>query len=208
MKKLIYVLMLLTLVQIFSCKCDNVVCADFNPDYLTWIKDSISDSLTFINSAGSRIKFIVTEKTASKGYVQEVNSNWTGCHSLQCFGDANLKAVSDTSRGNNSIDIRLSTSEITQGGYGDNEESRQLSYSIFDCYNSFIFAPTIKVHEGDYILDSLVLGGNTYRDVIVSEIDTTISINLTRNIWKTYFNNQNGVIGFFDRQTHSLFYRE
>ena len=89
-----------------------------------------------------------------------------------------------------------------------------LNYQVLDCPGAFGISTTEMIPDTHLrptgrVLDSVTLGGVTYTNVYTEEADTLGTIYVQpSSVWKTYYNKQYGVLGFEDRQTRSLFYRE
>gem|GEM_PF-4595853 len=70
-----------------------------------------------------------------------------------------------------------------------------------------VTCPTV-LYYGDSLIPSMQLGSHSYTNVYVQSIDTLQPPFTNRKIWKTYYSLTAGLLGFHDRQTHTLFYRQ
>ncbi len=185
----------------FFAGCDrNVTCPGFPDEFLSPINYSINDKLTYRDSAGSQIVFTVNEK-----FVQpktEVHHDYY--KNIVCDAAANFNSTSDSFRnGNNRFGISLS---IADARHDSSEIIAE--YNILGLNNKITVSPSIIIQYGsaDSLVHNLTLGGKNYNNVIVTEYDTTLYPG--KIIWKMYYEKNSGIIGFEDKQTHSLYYRE
>jgi hypothetical protein len=208
---------LLSLLFLYSCHCDDLLCPALDTRYAGWINNAQGDTIRFINSAGSRIRFVVIRREISGNKESDCNNvSGYGCKCNDCDATGLMEAVSDSSRvvihpnpNVTTIVKNLNTfiaTAYTANGSSYTDTSTTLSYSIFDHANTINFNPEVVINPGDTFLPSVVLGSKTHSDVIVHLVDTIQYPN--QHVWKTYFNKQSGMVGFHDRRTNSLFYRE
>lgn len=208
---------LFSLVFLYSCHCDNLLCPALDTRYASWINNSPGDTIRFINSAGSRIRFVVSRREISGNKESECNKiSGYGCKCNNCDATGLMESVSDSSRqiihpnpNVTSIVRNLNTfisTVYTANGSSYMDTTTTLSYSLFDHTNTLKFSPDVVINANDTFLPLVVLGNRTHLDVVVHQIDTVQYPN--QHVWKTYFNKQSGVVGFHDRLTNSLFYRE
>jgi hypothetical protein len=93
----------------------------------------------------------------------------------------------------------------------DNPDQKLISahYTLLDLNIFLVLSDSVQSEPNDSLLPILTLGNKTYYNIYVREVDTTYN-NYTQqeSVWKAYYNEQYGIVGFYDRQTQSLFYRE
>ena len=208
------------LVLFYSCHCDDKTCAGFNKKYLDWLPYPVGDSIRFVNDVNDVIAFKAYNLFATEEKINHCTSVQSyGC---KCDGCENIFASNSTETNDTSRKIVDAFGRTIQYfKYMNNEmnivypdsNNILLKYTILDQRNSFTISPALKINSGDSLLTSIVLGGKTYTDVIMHQVDTTLilSSNPIYNVyfvWKSYYTKQYGVVGFFDLKTHSLFYRK
>ena len=203
MKKIIFVAILFLL---YSCKCKNLSCPAFNSDYLSYLNFNINDTLKYVDSSGNMIKFIVTEKNLSSAYTEQCTRNGFGGCVCGCGTNGHIIAISDSSRvGNNILKISINTSQNPN----DNSypESKVLDFQVFNFRGAFAIANVgYSSFQKDSLIPSITLGSNTYTNVHFQQYPTnTVNLNSIINV---YYNQQYGILGFYDNQTHSFFYRQ
>ncbi|MEO8150226.1 MAG: hypothetical protein ABI723_21510 [Bacteroidia bacterium] len=206
MKKLKYLTGLLLLMQIYSCNCDKKYnCGALSDDSFTWLNQNINDTMMYENSAGQHYKFVVNSKTISPAYeAQACKHGEVGCGcDYLCEANGGFYAECDSTLNN----LKSYSVNIEESGDNKTILSSILTYQIFDFINKIDVTNPSNLNQGDSLLSTLQLGNHTYSNVYVQMIDTLISYNQNKKIWKAYYSKSTGLIGFHDRQSQTLFYR-
>jgi hypothetical protein len=189
---------LLVVICFVSCKRSQD-CPAYNSIDSEWLVYSIHDSIKFTNAANVKLLFVVQDKTTSAAYTEEcLRGEPIGYYCKPCESSATMYAKSDSTRaGTSGLDI-------------DGAANTNFHFQLFDNYASYDYNEQTHTLETADILDSILLGTTMYYQVYFHEEDTTNIAPYFRNalIWKTYYNKQFGFLGFYDRQSRSLFYRE
>jgi hypothetical protein len=174
---------------------------------LSWLNHN--DTIRYISSSGSRIKFIISSKNNSEPYqMKSCSKNGLGgcnCSHNYCESSGNFLAISDsTINGDNEYFVRID--EVSNDNKSN--ESSKLNYTIFDFGNQIDLLKPTELSINDSLSPSLVVGSYTYSNVYIQMIDTTMTSYLNNNIWKVYYTQLNGIIGFRTRQNQAFYYRE
>ena len=199
---------LLLIIILSSCKCDEIrKCSTLSDSALSWLNHN--DTIKYINSSGSRIQFIISSKNNSEPYqMKSCSKNGLGgciCNHNYCESSGNFLAISDTTiNGKNEYFVRID--EVSSDNKSD--ESSILNYTIFEFRNQINLLKPTELSTNDSLLASLVVGTYTYSNVYIQMIDTTITSSINKNIWKVYFTQLNGIVGFRTRQSQTFYYRE
>ena len=208
MKKSLNILALLFIINLFSCKCGDIsTCPTLSDSAQSWL--NLSDTIKFINSTGSKITLVVSSKAFSEPYQIDLCSpNGLGgcvCDYKSCESSGNFLAISDTTISDkNEYFVRID--EI--GKTKRYEAELKLNYTIFDFQKTINLLKPNELSTNDSLITSLIVGNNTYSSVYVHMIDTTIASTLNRKIWKVYYTQLNGIVGFRTRQNQNFYYRE
>ncbi len=198
-----YLLYAFTAVAIFtSCGTHTKDCPTLRD--LSWIVYNNNDTIRFTNANHSEISFVVNIKGQSASYTEDCEKESGNTYYCKpCYANAGATGNSDSSR-NQKFQISISTGN-TDGGPNEG-----IYYVILDGFGSFSINGTSTIVPNQYMTgqmyNTLTLGGTTYTDVYAGQQDTLTSPGVM--VWKSYYNKQYGILGFEDRQTHTLFYRE
>ena len=210
MKTIFNILTFSILINIFSCKCDDTyTCPVLADSTLNWLTLNLNDTIKYINSTGGRIQFIVSSKAISPAYETKpcLPTGLGGCKCKQdrCESSGHLYAEGDTIINNeNQYFVRIDETN-NENRY---EQYSTLSYTIFDFHKSINLLKPTEISTNDSLIPSLVVGNNTYSNVYVQSIDTTLTTNLNRKVWKVYYTQLSGVVGFRTRLNQDFYYRE
>ncbi|MDQ3045973.1 MAG: hypothetical protein M3R27_00370 [Bacteroidota bacterium] len=210
MKKLFIISTFLIIINFFSCKCDDTyTCPTLSDSTLSWLTLNLNDTIKYTNSSGDRIQFIVSSKTISPAYeTKPCGPTGLGgciCKQNRCKSSGNLFAEADTIINNkNQYFVRI---DETNNENIYNQYST-LFYTIFDFNNGINLLKPTELSPNDSLMPSLLVGNNTYSNVYVHMIDTTSTSNLNRKVWKVYYTQLGGVVGFRTRQNQNFYYRE
>ncbi len=202
MKNFKFIIGFIAFCFLYSCKCHDITCPAFSTSDLAYINFNINDTLKYINSYGNTLQFIVTEKNTSASYNESCSNDFGGCYCIMCGTNGNIKAISDSSRNNiNYLKISRSTGKDIGGSYS-------LAFNVFN-FSGELNPDAPGENYGfpkDSLISSIILGSSSYSNVHFQQTDT-ISNNIN-GIINVYYTKQFGIIGFYDRQTHSLYYRQ
>lgn len=207
MKKLKRLLIAILMLQIYSCDCDKkYTCGALSSESIAWLNQNVNDTITFNNSNGNQLKFVVTHKSVSPAYEdQACMHGMIGCQcEYNCEANGRFFAYCDT----------LITSDnvysISIDENGNNKSILASTYNVrlLDFFGKYyIKRSSNNSSMTDSLLPTLQLGNITYSDVHFQTVDTTLSYFKDRTVWKIYFTKSLGVIGFKERYFHSTFYR-
>ncbi|MEP7264976.1 MAG: hypothetical protein ABI772_10785 [Bacteroidota bacterium] len=193
-----------------SCKCDKTFdCPALSDDAQTWLPQFESDTVTFRNDEGKELKFILNSKTISPAYeARACKKGELGCScDYHCESSGNLFMECDSSIDKtNYYYIRIDESGESMKTYF--RQGFRITYGIFDFIKSIDLQNSIQLSSGDSLLSSLTLGNNIYTNVYVFSADTVMPFSTNKRIWKSYYTQKYGVIGFIDRQNQTLYYRK
>lgn len=189
-------------VLLSACK-HSQDCPGFTNEDTAWMVYDSGDTVKFVNAAGSRITFAIESQHIDPSYSEECGRGEPmGYYCRPCRISAGVTGASDTSRRN--------YKGLSTGLLKEDDHQEEFCVSVFDHYATFPF--DFKTHSitSALSLDTLTLGGTLYRNVYVDETDTGSTSAVAANIlvWKIYYNKQFGILGFHDRQTNSVFYRQ
>ena len=187
------------LVLFAGCK-HSQDCPAFSEVDAAWLVYHDNDTAKFTNGAGSTITFVMGGKQLSSSYTEACGRGEpAGYYCKSCIAEASVSGTTDSVRGNGHK--RLTISMRQEEGMDD------LSIGIYDIHTRLQYNSATHQPEGN--TTTVTLGGTTYGDVYFYEQDT-LNANPVFNpvVSKIYYNRQFGILGFYDRQTHSLFYRE
>ena len=207
MNKLKKIVVVVLIMSMHSCNCDKKYdCGTLSNEAMSWLNQNQNDSIKYVNALGQHINFFVSAKTVSPAYEsQACKHGEAGCScDYRCEANGRFYATSDSAI-NNLFNYSL---EIIEASTNKTTTTSTLTYSIFDCSNKIDILNPTQLSSGDSLLTSLQLGGANYSNVYIHTLDTLISYNQTKTIWKTYFTKSKGVIGFWVRPTQTLYYRE
>ena len=179
-----------------GCECKRT-CPGFNENNLGYIPYNSGDKIHYRNDNGSEIVFDVTERVYDhaahpKDMIQPDGS----CDVAACgVVGARMLATGNTSRSNsNALEVHMAEG-ITDA---------TCSYKLLDFDAVFTIANGLGGMSGDLMVPNLQLGNGQYNNVLITTADTIV--HPSQQIWQVYFCKDGGIIGFRDRQTHSLFY--
>jgi hypothetical protein len=210
MKTIFNILTFSILINILSCKCDDTyTCPVLSDSTLNWLTLNLNDTIKYINSSGGRIQFIVSSKAISPAYqTKPCSPNGLGgciCKRDRCESSGNLYAEADIMiNDENQYFVRIDETN-NEKRY---EQYSTLSYTFFDFHTQINLLKPTAISTNDSLIPSLMVGNNTYSDVYVQVIDTTLTSNLNRKVWKVYYTQLNGVVGFCTRLNQNFYYRE
>ncbi len=207
MNKLNYFFGVVITILFYGCDCDQKFdCGTLSNESLAWLNQNLHDTITFVNDDGDRIKFIVNAKSLSQPVndIQACKGGPVFCScDFSCQANGRFYAVTDSAINNS----RSYSIDIDESGIQDKNSFADLTYSIFDFTYKFQIK-TFKLNDKDSTLNYLQLGIHTYSDVYVQSIDTLKQYYQFKKIWKAYFTKSLGVVGFRNRQTQTLYYRD
>lgn len=190
-----------------SCKCDKTYqCPSLSDDGLSCLNQNTGDTLKFINADGNSFAFIINLKYIKPGYESKAcRHGELGCScDYSCESNGHLAGNSDSSvNGQSSYYININ--ENSDHSY---KTAGFLWYTVFDFYGKSIDLLNTQMAAGDSLLSAIQLGNHSYTNVFVQSVDTTSNLHHNRRMWKAYFTKANGIIGFWDRQSRTLYYRE
>ncbi len=204
-----YFLGTLLSVFIYSCNCDKKYsCPALSSEGQIWLSNNKNDSIIFINDAGNLIRFIINAKSTTPSYdAPACKGGEFGCScDYDCEANGNITGYGNVSIGGQSSYF-IKVTETSQSA-GKFQTGFNINFNIFDFFGKQIDLLNPNLNIGDSLLNSAQIGNNTYSQVYVQSIDTLNNFNLNKKIWKTYFTKANGIVGFWDRQSHTLYYRE
>ncbi|MBL7884950.1 MAG: hypothetical protein JNL69_12835, partial [Bacteroidia bacterium] len=174
-----------------------------NVEGLAFLNENLGDTLCFVSSTGSRIQFVIIEKTLSGSFPKPCQVAEVTCFCHSCTSFAQIVAKSDSVRGgNDQIVISITTDDLI------GNDASKIMFSAYDNYSTLVFKPQIKPSYEDSLLLSLTANGNTYNNVISHTVDTLMAGQEMVDIYKTYFNTSVGFVGFYDRKTRAFYWRE
>ncbi len=194
-----YRYILFAAILLSACKhsqdCPGFVGAD-----VAWLSYPNGDTAKFTDAAGNKISFHMQTSSVDPSYTEECGRGEpAGYYCKPCKAGANISGISDTMRRNTKwLQIALTR--------GDERTPGNIELSVFDYTGKLSFDYKTHQPQNANLLPTLTLGGTAYQDVYYTEADTTTPSMIL--ISKIYYNKQFGILGFYDRQTHSLFYRE
>jgi hypothetical protein len=197
--------MILALAMLNACDCNKTNnCGALSEEGLASLIFKVSDTVRFENAAGSKIVFVTQSRSSTPAYSQEAckSNEFAGCDcSYHCSANGSTMAQSTTSlNGNNIYFIR-----IDEESEGKTWKSSRLLFSLFDFGSSNIdLKDPTHLNAGDSILSSIQLGNHVYTNVYTFTRDTLLYPNIS--IWKAYFTTVDGVVGFRERDGHSLYF--
>lgn len=202
-------LIFLLSVAAISCNCEKEYhCETLTTESSAWIPQNTQDTIRFKNEFGVEIKYTDFYVNQSVPYDASACMR-TGLGFCQCDRSCEarswFKSIStDFFSGYNLYGIFITETS--------NNEARQLTsqldYTIFDFANKIDILNPTSLSLGDSLLSTLQLGGQNYDGVYVQTLDTLTSTNQNLVVWKAYYTKSHGVIGFRERQTQTLFYRD
>jgi hypothetical protein len=196
------------LLSMASCRCDDTFhCPAFDASTVPYALPAEGDSFSFRNSAGLRIAVINNAAPfLSPTYRASTKQNlFGGCNVEPCDARASFEAKSTTFRNGSNVlslqymissDARSTTwRKINSGG------------AVFD-YRFAMDETSLVDESDDTTLYALMVGTRSYDTVLVKQRDTVGISPDSLAIWRVFIHRPEGVVGFEDRQTGSLFYRE
>ncbi len=195
-------LVLLVFMSLASCECDRTVCPPFSETGKVWINSMdyiYGDTLKFCNDSGDCIEFYKHKKEFSSPKQPTCEEEKFRCYcDNQCSVSGTLEYLTDSSINDyRSIYINY------------NEQSGQTSppYAIFASVFNFMcwYHSQMILSPGDSFLSTLNLNNHSYQNVYAMHVDTLQFPDLI--IWKTYFSESAGLIGFW-RKSSGLYVRQ
>ena len=192
-----YRYLLFCLVLLTACK-HSQDCPGFDDRDAAWLVYHVNDTIKFTNAANDKIRFVTTQRNTDPSYSEVCHRGEpAGYYCKPCTSSASVSAVTDTLRRNY---YRINLEMLNPDG--------NLSFAVYDNMGILDYDYDTHTVKSADKLDTLTLGGTLYHDVYFHEVDTLLTFMTNTIVWKTYYNKQYGILGFYDRQTHSLFYRE
>ena len=198
------------LVMLFLMSCGHN-CPDYHclslPAEFHHLIIKHSDSLTFRNISGEEIKFNVNSSEIA--YHSNTFDDCGGCPPQGLFFSItdDLSRVVKDSLGSqdqifNSLLVRIGGANI----YNYNCD-------LFGSHCTIQIHPYLPVGDNQEYVQEVSMGGEIYKNVVIHEFDTNSqnpqfhSALPKHFVWKVYANKEFGIVGFYDLQTNSLFYR-
>ncbi len=195
--------------QFASCKCDKKYnCPSLSEDSKEWLPVYGTDSIRFIDSSGANFTFKMYSQYISPAYDANACKHGEigcGCNYL-CDSRATIYMSSDFTLNNKNYYF-ISLEESGQNLKSYYKTGASLTYSIFDYTRKIDLINPSNQLPGDSLSLALSLGGITYYNVYVHVNDTLLPGYQNHIIWKAYYTKKDGVIGFYNKATQSLFYR-
>ena len=205
MKRLNLYLIILVLVMLSACNCDKTNnCGALSEEGLASLVFNVDDTVRFENVSGGKIEFITKSKTSTPAYSEQgcKKNEFAGCDcNSHCSANGSTMAQSTTSlNGSNLYFIR-----VDEEAEGKIWKKSTLMFNIFDFGSSSIdLKDPTHLEIGDSLLASKQIGNHLYSNVYIFTRDTFQYPNMS--IWKVYYTNTDGVVGFRERDGHSLYY--
>jgi hypothetical protein len=204
MKQLNFMMMLILIAIVYSCDCDKTNnCGALSEEGLASLIFDVNDTVRFENAIGNKIEFVTQSRTSTPAYSQEAckKNGFGGCDcSSHCSANGSTMAQSTTSLNSNNLYI-IRIDEETEG---KTWSSRNLFFYILDYGSSHInLTDPTHIDTGDSLLTSIQLGNHVYNNVYTFTRDTVQYPNVS--VWKAYFTTTDGVVGFRERDTHTLY---
>jgi hypothetical protein len=207
MNKLKLLIGLTITLHLSSCNCDKKYnCGTLSDDALSWLNQNQNDTIKFVNTIGQHLKFVVISRMVSSPYeAQACKHGGVGCScDYRCNANGRFYALSDSAI-NNFQNYSVDIEEESDNKY---KTSSNLTFAILGFISKIDINNPTQLNSGDSLLSTLQMGNGTYSNVYAQMIDTLSSYNQNKAIWKTYFTKSLGVVGFRDRQSQTLYYRE
>ncbi len=213
-KQIKYILCCFLIANLFySCfgtkDCGSFTYPGIGDAYNKWIHYRSGDTIRYVNSLNYEIIFVVKESSiADKKILDCWHQELGGCI---CAGYTETSSfngtTNDTSWKVNSGTIYSQDNNYFDA-YIDLTTNDNLRYRVLDNLTSLtVVGDTFKLDAQFHkILPTFTVNTKTYSNVILQEYDTAIY--KYTQVYKTYFNRENGIIAFEDRRTHSLFYKK
>jgi hypothetical protein len=205
---------LLLTAALYSCNCGSITCPGLDTGFSRWLPYKDGETITFTNGSGNEIRFVVSRSELSVSKNLDCGKDGLGgCNCPDCPEPTGESAAisSDTSRKKGKLVYNSVGVGIRQ--HKTNKDSVFLTYTIFDHGNSLVIHPTLQYKNTDSLLSTYTVGNHTYTNVVVHQTDTNARSNPNpiynkTFVWKSYYNQEYGVIAFYDLATQSFFYRK
>lgn len=194
------ILSIASLIALNACKCKEQ-CSGFDTRYLKLIPYNLSDNITY-TIGNEDITFSVTTKEYTEPYKGECKFNLVQCNCAVACEPANkatMGAKTSLSKGSKkSIWVYLNMDGMS--------EKQQMHYYVFDFESGGTFIHELRSYSSQSasVLPELLANGKRYTNILVQYNDTLIDSN--KAIWRVYLTNEQGIIGFSDRLTHSDYF--
>ena len=190
-----------------SCRCDSLErCPAFDAASVPYSLPNAGDSLHFQNGTGTQLVFVAAAPFTSPGYEVYTKRGLFGeCVVEDCDARASSEAVSSANR--NGTSVLALQYMITSDAETGIRNQTQSSGSVFDYRFAMDETPLVNEHD-DTTLFAHPLGTRNYDTLMVKQRDTTGTTADSIAIWRVYIHRPEGVVGFEDRLTGSLFFRE
>lgn len=199
----LYLLCILTLCLLSNCNskeenCTEIECPALSGTYLSWIDHQVGDTLLYENEFGDQITYIVVEIAQTGPYPCSVCSGSPEC----CFQFGGMRAYAPAF--NYLMDVELRS-------IGQAPPPPWVTYSIFtldDNFEDVVFYShrhswdPLRVLGANQLLDTFIVDGKAYDNVLFSQIDTSGTARLTIEPWQMWVHLGAGVVQFKDRQTN------
>jgi hypothetical protein len=164
-------------------------------------KKQKGDTIKFANNKGQKIYFVLNEVSITDQPYQ-INckgDGFLGCYCDECNPIASIKADASHTIANQSV-YRMSVTDY--GNSSQRIESQVYDFSIRSIYENYGATP----EKIDSVHFSYRLGNVLYSKIHVVSMDTTRAN--SPKVWKAYLATTSEIVGFWDRTSNTLFYKE
>lgn len=193
-----------------SKKCDEettIHCPALSKQFADMVDYEINDTIKFRNEKGNKMQFIVTIKKNSEAHDEHICFRYRGTCECEQVCNAHGVFVSKADSlyqayNSYSITVIESTWRGTPNSFIYRVDFLGFRRDLDIVKNSTWWEST------DSLIPALQLGGITYFNVYEQMIDTQLTDNQNKPVWKVYFTIDDGVIGYNERHFHSSFVRE
>ncbi len=209
MKPIVYFIVCFLITVIHSCKCkDRYDCPSLSTGELALLNYTSADTIKFINAVGQFLIFPFENTSVSQPYsAQACKQADIGCScDYTCESTGSALFIGDSTRnGTRSLSYDIKETGRSFGEYS--ASSLVFTFDVFDFSGKINLIDSLLLFPGDSLASSISLGNHTYSNVHVVAYDTSQVYFQNKKIWKVYFTKTDGIIGFWDRQTQTVFYR-
>lgn len=195
----------LGLLFISGCICtDTYYCPDLSPAGRAIVRMGNRDTMSFADSSGNlRFDFEVSYRKFKPPYMEECSQgdfNWK-CYCNDCMTYGNFRALSFSSGAEYPFYYDVWVTENPAPGEKQTG-TRSIDFRFMDFVSTIwyedstysnSYLPPIVHHE------TLMLNGKQFQDIFVFEIDTLKPNSSNQDVWRVYFSNTQGVVGFVKR---------
>lgn len=193
---------------ITGCRCDDpVLCPPLSDAGIEWINKmhNLGDTVVYQNNFGENLKFYLSAKEISPSSLTNAcDRDGFRCNcETACSAYGTLQYEPDSNYSvQNYYNYRIYES------YNKGTISLQrYSFTIFDLSRN-LYDLNNALGEADSFYTSLTIDTSVYSNVHVFSVDTTISFNENKKVWKAYISFEEGIIAFWERPSNTLFIRQ